>query len=316
MICVQDFVLLSKNVLTILCNMALEQSCRQALIRNSIPDVVVPFCFHSNNRIRWETKSFLALLHQLCYYPFLRLSPDEVELLRLCFESAANSDDHNVILKMKDSTVGYSALELAVGMNGLAEHEANRTVFADSKMFAAIFNLLVTGSMEEKLVSIQLMSKLMEAPETGSVVLRNHPALIEILLSLAENDEVDSFKQDVSMLLQKLSSGNVVSIEEEDALGISSTVADDAALQRKRELNRLLAWATREISKSKVLHNAADVDSTEVVLAFVFLISHLRVMSHFEGSGLSVRAALRDCPDFLSVLQDYTQRHFFSMLML
>ena len=276
--------------------------------------MVTPFCFDSNVQIRRESKAFLALLCQLtgpCYHPFLKLSPEEVKILRLCFENAATSDDHNVILKLESSTVRYSAFELAVEMSGLAEHRANRIAFADSKMFAAIFKMLVTGSTEEKVVSIQLMTKLVDVSETCSVLLDDQPALVEILQSLAENN--DTLKHDVSKLIQKLN--GIVSTNEVVPELNSAATGEDPALQREGELKHLLTWATREMSKSKVLHHAADEDSSEVVMALVFLISHLREMSCFRGSGSSVSIALRDCSKFLSILQDYTQRHFFSMLL-
>ena len=298
--------------------MAQEPSCHEALIQNCIPQVVVPFCCDSNVQVRWDTKCFLALLYQLigpCYYPFLKLSLEEVRLLRLCFETAATSDDHNVILKLGNSVVKYSALELSLGMAGLTQHEANAAALADPDMFAATFKFLGTGSVEEKFVSIQLMSKLVNEPEACAVILGNHPALLEILQSLAENDETTaSLKKNASDLLQKLLDGISSIASTRVYRDTPELQTDHSVLEREGELKRVLAWATKEISMSKVLHDTADEESNVVVLSMIFLISQLQEMSHFTGSDLSVKIAMQDSPGFLSILQDYTQRLFYSML--
>lgn len=310
----------SKSVLSILWNLAQEEKCHESLISNNIPEVVTPFCFNSSIQIRWESKSFLAILYQLTgpwYYPFLRLSGGEVKLLRLCFQKAAVSDDHNVILELGNSMVRYSAFELALGITGLIHHKTNRAAFNDPEILAATFNLLVTGSMEEKVISIRLMSKLVDEPEVCSVLLGNHPDVLEVLQSLGETDEVgDSMKQDASKLLKKVLDrvSGITSTLQGDAQELKSfrVTLDDLVLRSKKELERLLTWVTREMNKSKVLHNAADNDSIEVVMSMIFLVSHLCEMSHFKGSCLSIQTVLQDCPGFLSVLQDYTWRHFFS----
>ena len=244
---------------------------------------------------------------------------NEVKLLRLCFQNSATSDDHNVILKLGESMVRYSASELALGISGLSRHKANRTAFADPDIIAATFNLLVTGSKEEKIISIQLMLKLVDEPKMCSIILSNHPDMLEALQSLGEHDEVgDILKQDASMLLKKLLdriSGITSTLQEDTQVLKSSTVtSDNPVLQRKKELKRLLTWATREMNKSKVLHNAADNDTTEVMISMIYFISHLCEMLNFKESHLSMKCALQDCPQFLSILQDYMERHFFSML--
>ena len=321
----QSLVTLSKSILSILWNIAQEEKCHEALIQNNIPEVVTPFCFSYSIQVRWESKSFLAILHQFTgplYYPFLRLSDEEIRLLRLCFRNAAVSDDHNVILKLGNSVVKYSALELAVGITGLTHHKVNRAAFADSEILAATFNLLATGLTEEKVVSIQLMSKLVDEPEVCSVILSNHPNVLEILQFLCDDDETgDSLKQDASKLLKNLL---------ERVSGIASTLqggiqelnsctvkVGDTVLRNKKELERLLTCVTMEMNKSKVLHNAADKDSVEIVMPMIFLISHLREILYHEESGfrLLVQSALQDCPGFLSVLQHYMERHFISMLL-
>jgi hypothetical protein len=315
----QSHVTLSKSVLSILWNIAQEEKCHKALIQNNIPEVVTPFCFNSSIQIRWESKSFLAVLHHLSgplYYPFLRLSEDEIKLLRLCFQNAAASDDHNVVLKLGKSLVRYSASELALGITGLSHHETNRAAFGDFEIVSATFNLLMTGSIEEKIVSIRLMSKLVDEPEICSIVLGNHPDILEFLQSLGGDDEVgDPLKQDASMLLEKLLAGvsGIISTSQEDIQAFSTVASENRILQQKKELERLLSWATREMNKSRVLHNAADSDTMEMVMAMIYLVSHLCEILHFKESHLSIKSALQVCPGFLSVLQDYTERHFFSM---
>lgn len=294
------------------------------LIQCNIPDVVAPFCFNTSTQIRWESKSFLALLYQLIdpsHYSFLRLSPEEINLTRLCFLNAATSNDHNVILNLGNSKIMYSALELAIGIAGLTHHhKANRAAFDDPDIFAATYNLLATGSMEEKLTSIKLMSNLVHKPRICSIILENHPDVLEVLQSLSESNEVgDSLKQDSSKLLKMLLdgvSGIISTLElEQDTQGLKPTTVADAVMEeRKMELNRLLIWATKEMSKSRVLHNAADDDHAEAVLSMIFLTSYLREMSHFEDSHFSVGVALKNNQEFLSVLQHYTQRHFISTL--
>lgn len=316
--CLQSYVTLSKSVLSILWNIAQEEKCHRALIQNSIPEVVTPFCFSSSIQIRWESKSFLAVLYHLTgpwSYPLLRLSGNEIKLLRLCFQNAAASNDHNVILQLGKSLIRYSASELALGITCLTHHSTNRTAFADPEILSATYNLLLTGSIEEKIISIQLMSKLVDEPEICSVVLANHPDILEVLQSLGEDNQAqESLRQDASLLLRTLLD-RISGVLQETSLEFKSfTVTSETLIvQRKEELKRLLFWTTREMNRSKVLHNAADKDTTEVVMSMIYLISHLYEMLHFEDSRLSIKSTLKECSGFLSVLQDYTEKHFFSM---
>ena len=241
---------------------------------------------------------------------------DEIKLLRLCFQNAAASDDHNVILKLGKSLIRYSASELALGITGLTHHGTNRTAFADPEILSAAFNLLLIGSIEEKIICIQLMSTLVNEPEICSIVLTNHPDILEVLQSLGEDDQTQqSLRQDASMLLRTLLD-RVSGVVQEDVLELKSFMikSENLIFQRKKELERLLSWATKEMNKSKVLRNAPDNHTTEVnvVVSMIYLISHLREMLHFEESRLSIKSALQDHPGFLSILQDYTERHFFS----
>ena len=309
----QSFVALSKAILSIVSNLAQEEKCHTALVQNNIPEAVFPFCFNSSIQVRWESKCFLAILHKLTgswYYSFLRLSADEIRLVQLCFQNAAISDDHHVILKLGESSVRYSAFELALGITGLSHHHLNRAAFADPKILAATFNLLVTGSLEEKVVSIQLMTKLVDDPELCSVVLKEHPDMPQYLLSLSKDDKVgNSLQQDASKLLKTLVD---VKFQGSRELNSFATTVDAQVLQWKIELDRLLTWAIKEMNKSKVLHNAANNDTVEGVMSVVFVISHLCLMLHFKESHLAVQSALQDHPGFLLVLQDYIQRHFLS----
>lgn len=313
----QSLVLLSKSVLSILWNIALEEKCHNTLIENNIPELIVPFCFNSSIQIRFETKSFLGLLHQLTgplYYPFLELSLEEKKIARVCFLNAAVSDDHNVILKLGNSSVRYSAFELAVAIAGLIQHKANLVAFTDIEILAASFKLLVTGSQEEKVVSIRLISKLVNEPNISFVVLEHHPDILEVLQVLSESDEIkECLKLDASMLLKNLLD-RVSGISEDVQERKSYTMKEhDLGLERKKELERLLTWATKEMNNSKVLHNAADNDTVEAVMSMMFLTSHVCVNLHHEESRLFIDSALRGCPGFLSILQDYIQRHFLSM---
>ena len=316
----QSHIALSKSVLSILWNIAQEEKCHKALIQNRIPEVITPLCFNSSIQIRWESKSFLAVLYHLTgpwSYPLLKLSVNEIKLLRLCFQNAAVSDDHNVILQLGKSLIRYSASELALGITSLTHHSTNRIIFADPKILSATFNLLLTGSIEEKIISIQLMSKLVDEPETCSIILANHPDILEVLQSLGEDDEAQqSLRQDASMLLRTLLN-RISGVIQDSSLELKSFIvaSEDPIVQRKEELKRLLFWATREMNRSKVLHNAADNDTTEVVMSMIYLISHLCEMLRFEESRFSIKSALQECSGFLSVLQDYTEKHFLSMFL-
>lgn len=309
----QGFVALSKSVLSILWNMAQEEKCHKALLQNKIPEVIFPFCFNFNIQARWESKSLLAVLYPLTgswYHPFLKLSVDEINLLRLCFKNAAISDDCHVIVKLGESYVRYSAFELALGITGLCHHKLNKAAFADPEILAASFNMLVAGSQQEKLVSIRLISKLVDEPNVGSVVLNNHPDMLQVLLSLTEDDRTaDSLKQEASKLLQMIVN---VNLQDSQELKTFVVTVDSQILQWKIELDRLLAWATMEMNKSKVLHNAANSDSVEVIVSMIFLVSQLRVMLSVGEGCFAIKSALKDCPGFLSILQDYVQRHFSS----
>lgn len=240
-----------------------------------------------------------------------------MKLLKVCFQKAATSNDGSVILKFGSSLIKYSAFELGLGVAGLTRHVVNRASFADPDTFAATCNLLATGSPDEKIVSVQLISNLVkDEPEMCSFILGNHPDLLEVLQSLSESYEVgDTLKQEASELLKILLDGvsGISSTPKGDTKDLKSTSVKAALLQRKNELDRLLAWATEALNNSKVLHNAADTEqSVGVVLSMVHLVSHLCEMLHFEDGYLSVHTALQGCPGFLSVLQDYTQRYFFS----
>ncbi len=306
-LCFQDIIALSKNVIMLLLNLSQEQSCHHLLVQNNIPQTILPFCFHSNIQIRWECKSFLALLYKLAgpwYYHFLRLYANEISLLRLCFLSAATSPDHYVLLKLDSSTIRYSAFELALGIVSLTNHKSNATAFADPEIITAAYNLCLTGSIEEKRVSIGLISNLVNDPAMCSVVLENHPDMLEALQSLVENDEVGEEAAKLLQLLLDRVSGVIDEGEQEPI------AAGDEALQRKRELERLLAWAARDMKNSKVLHNAADYEGTS--MSMIYLISHLCEISYYRESCLSMHITLQSCPEFLSVLQDYIQRHFIS----
>ena len=310
----QNFVTLSKSVLSILWNMAQEEKCHKALVQNKIPEVVFPFCFNFSIQVRWESKSLLAALHHLSgswYHPFLKLSVDEINLLHLCFKNAAISDDRHVVLKLGESYVRYSAFELALGISGLCNHELNRAAFADPEILAAGFNMLAAGSLREKVISIRLISKLVDEPNVRSVVL-NHPDMLQVLLSFTEDDKFgDSLKQEASRLVEMLLDVKLQNSQE--LKSIVGTVDSPILNEWKEELDRLLAWATTEMNKSKVLHNAANSDTVEVIMSMMFLISHLYVMLHFREGCFDVRSCLQKCPGFLSVLQDYEQRHFSSM---
>ena len=315
----QSLVSLSKSVMSILWNIAQEEKCHKALVQNHIPEVVTPFCYDCSIQVRWESKSFLAVLHPSTgpsYYPFLRLSVEEINLLRLCFQNAAVSDDHTVILKLGNSMVRYSARELAIGIAGLTHHKTNRAAFADPKILASTFNLLISGSVEEKMISIVLMSKLVDEPGICSVLLSNHPDVLEVLQALSEDEETgEPLKQNSLWLLTSLLdriSGVVSTLQGNAQLKPSTVVADDPVFQNEKELKRLLTWATTEMKKSKVLCDASQNDTLEMVMSMIFLISHIREMLHFNESRLSVQSALQDCPGLLSALQDYTEKHFFS----
>lgn len=288
-------------------------------MQNNIPQVVVPFCFNSSIQVRWESKSLLAVLYQLVgpsYYQFIKLSPEEIDHIKHCFQRAAVSEDHSVIYKVGEAAaVAYSAVELATAITSLSHHKTNRAAFANHEILAVTFNLLVTGSMDEKLASTQLMSKLADEPGICAVILENHPEILEILSSLSEDDEVaDTFKKYASSLLKALLDGvsGILSTHEVDGPEFESTTIEANATLQLKELKRLLVWTSTEMGKSKVLHDAADQDQTEIVLSMIFLASHLREMLHFEGSPFSMHTALQDCPEFLSLLPAFMQRHFIS----
>lgn len=310
----QSHVSLSKSVLSILWNIAQEEKCHKALIQNGIPEVVTHLCFDSSIQIRWESKSFLAVLHRLTgpwSYPLLKLSVDEIKLLHLCFQNAAASDDHTVILKLGNSLIRYSASELALGITALAHHSTNRIALADPEILSATYNLLLNGSIEEKIISIRLISMLVDEPEICSVILANHPDILEVLQSLSEDNQIQqSLRQDASRLLRTILD-RVSGVVQEELLELKSFMikSENLILQRKKELERLLSWATKEMNMSKVLRNAADNHTTEVnvVMSMIYLISHLCEMLPFEESCLSIKSALQDHPGFLLVLQDYIE---------
>ena len=304
----------------ILGNLALEEKCHETLIQRNVPQLIIPLCFSSEIRIRWESKSFLALLESLAgpwYHSFLRLSLKEINLLRFCFETASQSNDHHVRVQIgaAKSFIRYSAFELAQAIAYLVNHKMNRAAIADPETMAASYNLLETGSSEEKSISIQLISKLIEEPEMHLVFLDNHPDVLEFLQSLSESNEAGtSLNLSASMLLKKLLD-KVSDVISEDVQELETfAVKADQMLWMKKELERLLVCATQEMSKSKVLLLSASDDTVEVSLVkcLIFITSHLCIFSQFKEHHLFIQFAVQGCPQFLSVLQDYTQRHFSS----
>ena len=227
----------------------------------------------------------------------------------LCFKSAAVSDDHTVLFKLNDSVVKYSAFELALGIAALTHHEANRTAFAHPDIFSAVFELLkFNGSIEEnliseKLISIQLLSKLVCEPDVCFTVLANHPEILEVLQSYSDDTLCQEATKLLTMLLNGVSGIAIAGFKE-----ISPAVdINDAVVQRKTELKQLLSWATLQLNSIKTLNSDY---STEFGLSMIFLISHIQEMQHFESDHLSLHSVLLDCPEFLTVLQDY---NFISM---
>ena len=256
----------------------------------------------------------LPKINASLYHSFIRLSADEMKLLRLCFQNAAISDDHKVMLKLGESVVTYSAFELALGLVGLLNHQGNRNALADDQTFAAVYNMIVTGSMELKDVSVQLMNKLVVGKaDSCSLVLENHPNILEVLPSLCENDAAaDSLKQHASHLLEVLLGGvSGVAYKEEVKRKVFSN-GTASLLNLRANLNRLLTWATSEMTESKVLHNSADEERPVVVVSLMILTSCICEMQHFEGSDILINATLQNYPEFLLVLKDFMQRHFVS----